>query len=263
MSRLAVGLSLFALVAATSVTTAQLRTSSDVVPGQTIVLAELFTSEGCSSCPPADRLLETLLTQQPASGVYVVPLSEHVTYWDHQGWKDPFSAEQFTDRQKVYGFRFNIDSIYTPQLVIDGTHEFVGSDEGELKRVLAKAANTPKPQLRVALAAGDPGITVSVSGRGLAADTSEASELMVAVTEDDLVIDVKRGENARRTLRHSGVVRSLQSIGEISATKPATPAMSTTVAIKPEWKRDKLRIVAFVQAKKTRRILSVGWTAVS
>ena len=91
------------------------------------VLAELFTSEGCNSCPPADDLLAIFLDEQPVDGVYVVPLSEHVTYWDHQGWKDPFGSPQFTTRQQQYGLRFNLDSIYTPPLVIDGTREFVGS----------------------------------------------------------------------------------------------------------------------------------------
>jgi hypothetical protein len=262
MSRVAIGFTVFAIIAGATAA-AQLRTGAEVAAGQTIVLAELFTSEGCSSCPPADRLLETLLKQQPASGVYVVPLSEHVDYWDHQGWKDPFGSPQFTERQKVYGFRFNVDSIYTPQLVIDGTNEFVGSDERELKRVLAKAVSKPKPELHVEFgtAPDKPGTVVGVSGRGLAAE-GEAAEVMVAVTEDDLVVDVRRGENASRTLHHSGVVRVLTSAGTIEPATKAPPTMFTTVVLKPEWRRDKLRVVAFVQAKKSRRVLSVGWRAV-
>lgn len=96
--------------------------------------AELFTAEGCSSCPPADRLLETLLEEQPISGVHVIALSQHVTYWDHQRWKDPFGSEQFTNRQKAYGLAFSLDSIYTPQLVIDCVSEAVGSDERNIRR---------------------------------------------------------------------------------------------------------------------------------
>ena len=268
MSRVAIGFTVFAILAGAAAAAAQLRTGAEVAAGPTIVLAELFTSEGCSSCPPADRLLETLLKQQPASGVYVVPLSEHVDYWDHQGWKDPFGSPQFTERQKIYGARFNIDSIYTPQLVIDGTNEFVGSDEGELRRVLAKAAREPKPLLQVEVTGAGPETAIAIHGPGLATRMGEATELMLAVTEDDLVVDVKRGENAKRTLRHSGVVRLLRSLGDPRSNPPPRGAVdagmavvNTTLSIKPEWKRDKLRVVAFVQAKQTRRVLSVGWRA--
>lgn len=268
MSRVAFGWTFFAIVAAAAGAAAQLQTPADPSAGQTIVLAELFTSEGCSSCPPADRLLETLL-QQPASGVYVIPLSEHVDYWDHQGWKDPFGSPQFTQRQKVYGTRFNIDSIYTPQLVIDGTDQFVGSDEAELKRVLARASREPKPLLQVDVTGGGRETEIAIHGPGLAARVGEATDLMIAVTEDDLVVDVKRGENARRTLHHSGVVRLLRSLGDPRGGPPPRGAIdaglavvNTKLAIKPEWKRDKLRVVAFVQATKTRRVLSVGWSKV-
>jgi hypothetical protein len=275
MLRVAFGFTVLAIVGAAAVGawSGDRRSESDGFSGrqaETIVVAELFTSEGCSSCPPADRLLETLLHQQPASGVYVIPLSEHVDYWDHQGWKDPFSSAQFTDRQKLYGLRFNVDSIYTPQLVIDGTSEFVGSDERELKRALAKAAGEPKPYLQVDLTGTGAETAVAVHGPGLAASRGEATELMVAVTEDDLVVDVKRGENASRTLHHSGVVRSLQSLGDpkiaprpSGAVDAGKVVVNITLALKPDWKRDKLRVVAFVQSKKTRRILSVGWRAVS
>ena len=255
MSRVAFGWTLFAIFTAAAGVAAQLRTGTAVPAGRTIVIAELFTSEGCSSCPPADRLLETWLRQQPSTGVYVIPLSEHVDYWDQQGWKDPFSSAQFTERQRSYGFRFNIDSIYTPQLVIDGTNELVGSDEAALKLVLAKTGRDPKPFLQVDLGGAGRDTEVAISGPGLTAG-NESAELMLAVTEDDLVVDVKRGENASRTLHHSGVVRFLHSVGAID---PSKTSMSATVAIQPEWKRDKLRIVAFVQAKTTRRILSIGW----
>ena len=228
---------------------AQTRAPAEPRPGDVVVLAELFTSEGCESCPPADRLLETLLKEQPAKGVFVVPLSEHVTYWDHQGWKDPFSAEQFTTRQKEYGGRFNLDSIYTPQLVIDGTRELVGSDDKELKRTLSQPGGA-KPGLDVELKTVGHAVSAAISGPGLAV---EPAALFVALTEDDLVVDVKRGENAGRTMRHSGVVRILQSLGD---------ARTTTLNVKPEWKRDKLRVVAFVQSKKTSQILSVGWQAI-
>ena len=113
------------------------------------MLAELFTSEGCNSCPPADAALELLQHQQPIDGVYVIALSEHVTYWDHQGWKDPFGSAQFTSRQRAVGRQFNLDSIFTPQLVIDGVSQVIGSDKGAIEKALRDAAKKPKPALHV------------------------------------------------------------------------------------------------------------------
>lgn len=225
--------------------------------GRIAVLAELFTSEGCSSCPPADRLLAMVGAEQPADGVYVVALSEHVTYWDHQGWKDPFASPQFTERQSVYGRRFNLESIYTPQLVIDGHAQMVGSDADELRRALASASRTPKPMLTVDASMDATGAVVAVaSGPGLQAGGADGAALLWAVTEDDLIVDVKRGENAQRTLRHSGVVRSLVS-RKIDA---GTTSERAVMPLHAGWKHDKLRVVAFVQATKSGRVLSVGWS---
>jgi hypothetical protein len=222
------------------------------------VLVELFTSQGCNSCPPADGLLEWLQQEQPIKGVQIIAISEHVTYWDHQGWKDPFGSPQFTARQQEYGRRFNLDSIYTPQLVIDGAREFVGSDKRSIERALSAAAKTPKPELRVGLGGFDTTLSVSASGPGLTAERD--AELWFAVTEDNLVIDVMRGENANKTLRHSGVVRILHNTGVIDV-KPSM-IKGTTLTLDPRWRRENLRVVAFVQSRKSRRILSVGVTRV-
>jgi hypothetical protein len=239
----ALGLSLIVLLSASGLTRAQ--SAQDRIP----VIAELFTSEGCSSCPPADELLQMWLQEQPIKGVYIVALSEHVTYWDHQGWKDPFSAQQFTVRQQQYGLRFNLDSIYTPQLIVDGTREFVGSEKRAIERALTDAAKTPKPALHVAVTTTDGSLKMTASGPGLTAEKD--AELIFAVTEDHLVIDVPRGENAKRTLKHSGVVRWLSSAGEIGAA-------TATVKIAPDWHRENLRVVAFVQSKKNRRVISAA-----
>ena len=242
----ALGLSLIVLLSASGLTRAQ--STADRVP----VIAELFTSEGCSSCPPADGLLEMLLQEQPIKGVYVIPLSEHVTYWDHQGWKDPFGSQQFTVRQQQYGQRFNLDSIYTPQLVIDGREEYVGSDRRSIERALRNAAKSMKPELTIAVSAGVSAFSVSASGPGLAAEPG--AELWLVVAEDHLVVPVKRGENANKTLKHSGVVRVLKSAGD------ASKAGALAIQLDPSWKKANLHVVGFVQSKKDRRVLSVGYS---
>ena len=222
-------------------------------PGSRVpVLVELFTSEGCNSCPPADQLLAELLQEQPIEGIYVVPLSEHVTYWDHQGWKDPFGTQQFTTRQQQYGLRFNLDSIYTPQLVIDGASEYVGSDRRSIERAIRSAGKQAKPALNVSGTESNGTLTVVTSGPALAAE--DDAELWVALTEDRLVVDVKRGENANKTLQHSGVVRVLRSAGD------AKRAIAITIAVDPAWRRDQLRIVGFVQSRKNKKILGAGFS---
>lgn len=223
--------------------------------GRVPVLAELFTSEGCSSCPPADRILELLGREPPIDGVEVIIMSEHVTYWDHQGWRDPFGSSTFTARQQMYGALFKLESVFTPQLVIDGAAQIVGTDVAGLKLALANAAAKPKPQLTVALRTDGSGrVLATASGPGMSA---AGAELVWAVTEDDLVVEVKRGENARRTLRHAGVVRWLRAskIGE-------SGGATITIPLRAEWKRDHLRVVAFVQSVSSRQVLSVASASV-
>lgn len=251
LTRLVIALS----VCLSAASAAGAQTADGSAAGRIPVLAELFTSEGCSSCPPADRILEILATEQPVDGVYIVGLSEHVTYWDHQGWRDPFGSRLFTYRQNQYGARFNLESVFTPQLVIDGSAQLVGSDTSELKRVLTEAARAPKLVLNISASLSDKGLEVSASGPGIEAT---GAELLWAVTEDNLVVEVKRGENAKRTLRHTGVVRTLVT-RKIDAAKAAANT-ATTIELQPEWKRENLRLVAFVQNPKTKRVTSVAWT---
>src|SRR5919201_965007 len=113
------------------------------------VLVELFTSEGCSSCPPADALLRQLDTMPPVNSVGIVVLGEHVDYWDGVGWRDRFSSRQYTDRQSNYARRFSLDSPFTPQMVVDGTQQLVGNNTGALQAALNKAASANKATLRV------------------------------------------------------------------------------------------------------------------
>ena len=154
---------------------------------RTPVLVELFTSEGCSSCPPADRLLARLAADQPEPGALVVPLSLHVDYWDHLGWKDPFSSPRFTERQGGYAARFgNPGRVYTPQMVVDGRTAFVGSDEQEARRAIGESAREPKAMVRVARnSTGTAHVTVANAPGG--------ADVFLAVIEDGVVSEVTRG----------------------------------------------------------------------
>src|SRR5882724_8767554 len=192
------------------------------------VLVELFTSEGCSSCPPADAVLARLHREQPVPGVQLVVLSEHVDYWNDLGWKDPFSDPQFSDRQGRYGSR-----IYTPQVVVDGRIDVLGSDEAGIVRAAKAAARDPHGTVRLERSAA--GVRISVSGLSEHRHTN----VVLAVVEDGLVSKVERGENAGRTLAHAAVVRTLREVGRIP---PAAAEWSAEVPVSTDvsWKRTRL-----------------------
>lgn len=224
---------------------------------RTPVLVELFTSEGCSSCPPADALLTRLITTQPIDGVEVVGLSLHVDYWNRLGWVDPFSKSAFTDRQNDYATIWGVSRIYTPQAVVDGAREFVGSDWAAAREFIRAAAAVPKTP--VALAVESPAGTDRVGVRidiGPSSARASTLDVLLAVAEDGVVSDVRRGENADRRLSHVGVVRSLERVAKVDASK----GLTTTAAIRldPTWRRDNLRLVVFVQDPVTRAVVGVA-----
>jgi len=180
-------------------------------PGQhRPVLVELFTSEGCSSCPPADALLARLDAAQPVPGAQVIVLSEHVTYWNSQGWHDPFSFDAMTDRQRRYGERFGLSDVYTPQVVVDGAAEMVGSDERKVTQAIVRATASPKTELTIAEAVVSSG-AVHFSVRD---GNPSGTVLMAALADDSAQSSVAHGENGGRTLRHVAVVRVLQEMGK-------------------------------------------------
>jgi hypothetical protein len=204
----------------------------------------LFTSEGCSSCPPADAVLERLHRDQPVSGVQLIVLSEHVDYWNNLGWKDPFSDPRFSERQESYGSR-----IYTPQVVVDGRIDVLGSDEPGIERAAKAAAQESHGAVQMIRTARG----LKVSATDLSGHTD--ARVLLAVVEDGLVSKVERGENAGRTLAHSAVVRSLREIGKVS---PGASQWSAEVPVPTDlsWKRT--RLVAFVQDGASRRVLAAG-----
>ena len=225
----------------------------------TPVLIELYTSEGCSSCPPADRLLTELTAEQPIAGAEVIALGEHVDYWDSLGWRDRFSSHAFTARQSESQRKaFGSSTIYTPQIVVDGVHEAVGSDRAAVRDAIAQAARTPKGEVRLTTAAPENDIAPVTIRLDLHAAGSHAlADILVAVVEDDLTTDVTRGENRGRTLTHNAVVRRLSVVGALDAGK-AVAELTTGVRLDPDWRIKNLRIVAFVQERQSRRVRGVA-----
>jgi hypothetical protein len=177
------------------------------------VLAELFTSEGCSSCPPADAVLIKLDRLQPVTGAHVIVLSEHVDYWNQLGWRDPFSSPQFTRRQADYARRMGSE-VYTPQLVIDGRVQLNGSDAKDIQAAIMRAAARPKRPVRIVQAKreGDNAV-VHLSVPAL---PSGRSDVWVAVADESGQSSVTMGENSGRKLAHVAMVRSLSKVGSVS-----------------------------------------------
>jgi hypothetical protein len=226
----------------------------------TLVLVELFTSEGCSSCPPADAFLQHLIETPPSADVQIVGLGHHVDYWDHQGWRDRFSSAALTDRQQRYGFALHVDAIYTPQMVVDGRSQFVGSDAKAGLRAIEEASARPHGSIAITLEPGSPGrIAVSLTATGLPSlSRSRPADLLVAVTEDGLTSNVRAGENSGRALVHAAVVRRLTTVGEATGEQATA---RTNVLLGREWQRERLKIVAFVQERSSRRVLGAAVAA--
>jgi hypothetical protein len=218
----------------------------------TPVLVELFTSEGCSSCPPADDLLGRLLAAQPIESARIVALGEHVDYWDELGWKDRFSSPAFTTRQQIYATRLRNDGAYTPQLVIDGRAECVGSDAASARRAILSAATAAHGTIEIDVARPFQG-RVTISAFSLPQKPTDRAEIVMAITEDHLRTDVTRGENHGRTLSHVAVVRRMTTVGEAVG---AAAVAESAIVIPPDWQRDHINVVAFVQQRRNGAVLA-------
>jgi len=217
------------------------------------VLVELFTSEGCSDCPPADALLARLDSTQFVPGAEAIVLSEHVTYWDRLGWRDPFSSDTVTERQRQYATHFGLSDVYTPQMVVDGSAQFVGSDAVSLEKAIARAAASPKPEIQVE-DIGSTDDTVHFSAR---APAGLHGTLVAALAEDAATSAVARGENAGRTLHHVAVVRVLKAMGT-----DAAAGRSFTLKLPGEMRNASqsanLRLVVFLADRHSGHILAVA-----
>ena len=165
------------------------------------VVVELFTSEGCSSCPPADAYLTTL-----AGRADVLPLAFHVTYWNLLGWRDPYSSETATSRQAMYAARLGGGS-YTPEIVVDGRRGMVGSERGEVAAAIAESRGQADDSVPIKAARSGRGVSVSLGASG------GKGRVMLVGYDRRHTTQVGRGENSGRTLVESNIVRSLKTIG--------------------------------------------------
>lgn len=223
------------------------------------IIVELFTSQGCSSCPPADRLLSRL-AELAGPGVEPLTLAFHVDYWDRLGWRDPFSAPEWSARQSRYAQAFGSNRVYTPQLIVDGRLETVGSDEREVRRLLAEAARGARGEIALAARIGPETLTIDASAQ-LAVGLAEGPcELVVAVVESGLITEVKSGENEDRRLANDSVVRQLERVGTVVPGGAATRVAELTLALGEGWRKDRLEIVAWLQDPSTMTILGAART---
>ena len=222
------------------------------------ILVELFTSEGCSSCPPADALLQKLDNFQPIPGAPLIVLSEHVDYWDHDGWKDPNSSAALTERQNAYIRILGLKDPYTPQFIVDGSSEAPANNLQQVDKVIQQASASPKIPVsigEVTVDAGNPNILrIRIEADG-SSDKHDA-DVYVAVALDHVESQVLHGENGGRHLTHVAVVLQVTRIGKL----PKGKSFSGTaeLKLKPGTDPKNVRIVAFVQEPGPGRLLGVA-----
>jgi len=226
------------------------------------VLVELFTSEGCSSCPPADALLERLDRSQPVSGADLIVLSEHVDYWNDIGWKDPYSSHEYSERQSAYAEQFGLRSIYTPQMVVDGHFEFVGSDERRATQAIESATKAKKVPVSISSSSSDEKTTILhiEAGPLPSSITAESAGIFLAIADNSDESHVSRGENAGRTLRHVGVLRNLIRIGSVDRSAGFSRDMKLDLNAKNPRN---LRVAVFVQEADAGRVWGAGLARLS
>jgi hypothetical protein len=179
------------------------------------VLVELFTSEGCSSCPPADAYLVQLDHVQPIPGAQIIVLSEHVDYWNHDGWVDPFSSSSITNRQETYDRRFGINGPYTPQMIVDGAAEMNGTDGPKIQSAIEAAAKSPKVGVHIRPGDGaDAPVTVAIDP--LPSGAAHKANVYIAHAADTGGSDVLRGENQGRHLQHVAILKDIRQAGKVT-----------------------------------------------
>jgi len=222
------------------------------------VLVELFTSEGCSSCPPADVILQRLDDYQPISGAQLIVLSEHVTYWDQQGWKDPNSSTAFTDRQSAYETALGEKESYTPQFVIDGSQSVSLEKLKNLEDALNKAKENTKIPVRITSLSADPSNPATLRLH-IETDTNpnkHNADVYVAVALNHVESQVLRGENGGKHLIHIAVLQQLNRVGKLA--KGKSFAQDVQIKLKPNEDLKDVRLVAFAQESGQGKLLGAA-----
>ena len=228
-----------------------------LIPGRassgetTPVLVELFTSEGCSSCPPADTFLRSLDSEQPPPGIQFIVLEEHVDYWDDMGWRDPFSSHDLTLRQETYTRRLKVDGPYTPEMVVDGAYEFTGSDRARAGVAFQKAHLLPTISVKISSVKVEAGKLLAHIETGA---SSKTVEVFAAVALEHAVSQVHHGENGGHRLEHVAVVKSLTRIGKIEAGRDYVENVSLDVHSLSQA----ARLVVFLQEPGQGKILGAA-----
>jgi hypothetical protein len=226
------------------------------------ILVELFTSEGCSSCPPADLLLTKLDSLQPVPGAQTIVLSEHVDYWNHDGWKDPYSSSSFTARQNAYEQHFRVNSAYTPQIVVDGAAQVNGSDARAAVDAIEAARSAPRVSVRIGSFSMEGPKTLRVHLKVDALPESlgiHKADIFVAVALDHLESHVLKGENKGRDLKHVAVVLALNKVGTLEKRDGFERDVDVKLPSAPD--QSNLRLVAFVQKPDFGQVLGASLTS--
>jgi hypothetical protein len=226
------------------------------------VVVELFTSEGCSSCPPADALLARLDAAVSdrrigiPGNVDVIALGEHVDYWDELGWKDRFSSPLFSARQQDYGIASGVSSVYTPQAVVNGSKEVLGSDSGALSRAIRDASNAPRAIVEIhSSTQGHDAISLKV---GKLPAGSHQVDVFLAIAESEIETNVAAGENSGHKLHHAAVVRSISRLAILDPSKPGEYTADARLNLKDDWKRANTKVVILVQDRQTKKIVGAA-----
>jgi hypothetical protein len=223
------------------------------------ILVELFTSEGCSSCPPVDEFVRHIDETQPVPGAQLIVLSEHVDYWNQDGWKDKYSSSQFTDRQNGYVHALNLQTAYTPQMIVDGYIELKGSS-ADIEQTFAKELKVAKIPVRIASAKIEAPSQLKVKVEADAAE-KHGGTVWVAVALDHAASQVSAGENSGKQLQHVAVVEELRKVGKLDKGKPFS--QDVAVKLKPDTDPKNLRIIAFIQESNEGKVLGATGVKVS
>lgn len=220
------------------------------------VVLELFTSEGCSSCPPADELLAQVERGAIAwrGATEVIALGEHVDYWDSPEWRDRFSSPLFSSRQQDYGIAFRAHDVFTPQVVIHGQSQCVGSDLACIQRAVLEASRSPQAAVEIRSSAGD---VASVSVQHLPAGIRSA-DVLLGIAESGLATNIQGGENRGRRAVHTAVVRSFTQLARLDPKKNGAYTADVRLNLNQRWDRRNVKLVLLVQDRTTRRILGAA-----